>query len=136
MTSLRIATTDSFGTYVMKAVAPLRERHTGLTIDLLVANTTVDLKAREAELAVRMFRNEDEGLASLKLGSLGWSLYATPAYLAGRTPGPGLLDGHRVIGYVESLRRGMAGAQWVAANAAPDSVRMECSGPGAALKVA
>src|SRR6185369_3674982 len=97
----------------------------------------VDLKAREADVAVRMYRNEDEALASLKLGSLGWSAYASAKYLAGHPgTGPGLLDGHRVIGYVDSPKRAMAGAAWIDAHVAPDTVRMQCSGPGSALKIA
>jgi len=136
MSTLRIATTDSFGSHVMDALAPVRDQHPDLAIDLLTSNATVDLKKRDADVAVRMFRNEDESLASLKLGSLGWSLYASAQYLAGRSFTGSQLDGHKVIGYVDSLRNGMAGAQWIATHAAAEAIRMQCSGPGAALKVA
>lgn len=136
MTTIRIATTDSFGTHVMAALEPLRGRHPELAVQLLTANATIDLSKREAELAVRMYRNEDDRLASLKLGTLGWSLYASTKYLAGHPPGPGLLDGHRVIGYADSLTHAMAGAAWIATHAPPDVVRMQCAGPGAALKIA
>src|SRR4051812_10111770 len=130
MKTLRIATTDSFGAQVMRGLAPLHDVYPQLEIDLLVSNTTIDLKQREADFAVRMFRNTDEGLASLKLGELGWSVYASKSYLAGRTSGSTLLENERVIGYVDSLQRAMAGAAWIAANAAPHSIRMQCSGPG------
>jgi DNA-binding transcriptional LysR family regulator len=136
MTKLEIATTDSFGAQVIRGLEPLHGSYPDLEINVLTSNATIDLKAGEADLAVRMFRNTDEGLASLKLGSLGWSLYASEKYLAGRQSGMGLLEGQRVIGYVDSLQRAMAGAAWIAANASPDSIRMQCSGPGAALKVA
>lgn len=136
MITLRIATTDSFGAHVMRALDPLRAQHPELTIQLLTANATIDLRMREADLAVRMFRDDDEALASLKLGSLGWSLYASKKYLASHPAGPGLLDGHRVIGYADSLTHAMAGAAWIAGHAPPGAVRMQCAGPGAALKLA
>lgn len=136
MTTLRIATTDAFGAHVMDALDPVRRQFPDTTFSLLTGNATVDLKKREAEIAVRMFRNEDEELASLKLGQLGWSLYATENYLTSRTsPGMGLLTGHRIIGYADSIKA-MAGAAWIAANAAPEAIRMQVTGPSAAVKVA
>lgn len=136
MTTVRIATTDAFGAHVMDALEPVRRQFPESTFSLLTGNATVDLKKREAEIAVRMFRNDDEELASLKLGQLGWSLYATETYLTSRTsPGLGLLTGHRIIGYADSVK-GMAGAVWLAANAAPEAIRMQVTGPSAALKVA
>jgi DNA-binding transcriptional LysR family regulator len=136
MTTLRIATVDSLGTHVLQGLDSLRREDPSIVISLLTSNATVDLKKREAEIAVRMYRNEDEGLASLKLGSLGWSLYASETYLAGRIAGPGLLDGQRVIGYSESLTNAMAGASWIAAHAPSSAIRVHCSGPGAAIKIA
>jgi len=136
VTTLRIATTDAFGAHVMDALEPVRRQFPETTLSLLTGNATVDLKAREAEIAVRMFRNDDDALASLKLGQLGWSVYATEHYLTSRTSaGLGLLTGHRIIGYVDSLKA-MAGAAWISANAAPEAIRMQCAGPTAALKIA
>ena len=74
-----------------------------LRIDVMPAHAPVDLRRREADLAVRMFRDEHDGLAQRRLGAIGWSLFGTPAYLAGHPQGGGLLDGHVVVGYSDQL---------------------------------
>ncbi|MBV8757129.1 MAG: LysR family transcriptional regulator [Deltaproteobacteria bacterium] len=131
---VRVSTTEAFATNVMRAVAPLHAQYPRLQIDVVASAETVDLRRREADLAVRMYRDEHDGLALRKLGQLGWSLYATERYLASHpSSGGGLLDGHAVVGYTEVV---MAGAQWLAQHAKPEQIRVRTTTPRAALDAA
>ena len=130
-----VSSTESFAPYVFRALAALDQVHPGLQIEVAPTMKKVDLRRREADLAVRMFREESDGLAIRTLGSIGWSLYATAKYLATAAPGRGLLDGHAVIGYSDTVSR-MAGAVWLAAHASETAIRIRCGTPSAALAAA
>lgn len=130
-----VSSTEAFASYVLRALAALDEAHPGLQIEVAPTMKKVDLRRREADLAVRMYREESEGLAQRKLGSIGWSLYATERYLATTAPGRGLLDGHAVIGYSDTVST-IPGAVWVAAHASEGAIRIRCGSPSAALSAA
>ena len=132
---VRVSTTDAFAPNVMRALAPLRGRFPNLRIDVMPAHAPVDLRRREADLAVRMFRDDHDGLALRRLGSIGWSLFATPTYLASHPPRAGLLDGHAVVGYSDQLR-GIPGAAWLVDHAAPEAIGIRCGSPRAAIEAA
>ena len=130
---VRVSTTEAFASNVLRAVAPLHAKYPRLQIDVVPTSQAVDLRRREADLAVRMFRDDHDGLALRKLGQLGWSLYATRRYLEAHPQGKGLLDGHAVIGYTETA---MAGARWLAEHVRPEAVRVRTTSPGSALEAA
>lgn len=130
---VRVSTTEAFASNVMRAVAPLHAKYPRLQIDVVPTHHAVDLRRREADLAVRMFRDDHDGLALRKLGQLGWSLYATPRYLAAHPTGKSLLDGHHVVGYTETA---MPGAQWLAQHVKAEAVRLRTTSPGSALEAA
>ena len=131
--TVRVSTTEAFATNVMRAVAPLQTLYPRLQIEVVPSHTPVDLRRREADLAVRMFRDEHDGLALRKLGQIGWSLYATRRYIDTHAPGKGLLDGHAVIGFTDTT---MSGARWLAEHAKPESIRMRTTSPRSALEAA
>jgi DNA-binding transcriptional LysR family regulator len=133
--NVKVSTTDAFAPNVMRALAPLRGRFPRLHIEVMPAHDPVDLRRREADLAVRLFRDEHDGLALRRLGAIGWSLFATPAYLAGHPRGAGLLDGHVVVGYSDQVR-GIPGAAWLLAHAAPEAIGIRCGSPRAAIEAA
>jgi DNA-binding transcriptional LysR family regulator len=133
--TLRIATTESFAPTLLRTLPRVRERHPGLAIDVLTAVAPADLRRREADLAVRMFRDDRDGLAMRKLGTLGWSLYASERYLARKPRGTNLLDGHEIVGYNDELVN-MPGAVWLAAHAQPEAIRVRCGGTRGALDAA
>jgi DNA-binding transcriptional LysR family regulator len=93
------------------------------------------LRRREADIALRFFREEHDGLAMRKLGHMGWSLYASPTYLARCPQGKGLLEGHAIIGYSDELKRA-TGPRWLLEHASPEATRLRCNGPRAALEAA
>ena len=133
--AVRVSTTEAFAPNIMRAIAPLRASHPRLHIEVVPAHETVDLRRREADLAVRMFRDDHDGLALRKLGQIGWSLYAAPGYVAAHPPGATLLEGHAVIGYTETAER-MAGARWLVEHAPDGAIRLRCGSPRAALEAA
>jgi DNA-binding transcriptional LysR family regulator len=130
---VRVSTTDSFAPAVFRAFAQLARHFPQLAIEVVPSTQTVDLRRREADLAVRFFRDDHDGLALRKLGVLGWSLYASQAYLAEHPSGSTLLGGHDVVAYTDALRA-MPGAQWLATHAAPEAVRVRCGNVRAALE--
>jgi len=130
-----VSSTESFAPYVLRALAGFDEAHPGLRIEVLPSMLKADLRRREADLAVRMYREDSEGMAMRTLGSIGWSLYASDKYLATAAPSRGLLDGHAVVGYSHAVSS-MAGAVWLAAHAGEDAIRIRCGSPSAALGAA
>ncbi len=134
---VRVSSTHSFAKYVVRAVVPLRDRFPELTVEALPTSAQADLRRREADVAVRMFRDDHDGLAIRKLGAIGWALYAMPAYLKEhpRRPEAPWLEGHDVVGYSDGLG-GMAGATWLSRHAPTDAIRIRCGTPGAALEAA
>jgi DNA-binding transcriptional LysR family regulator len=61
-------------------LARARERWPGITIELIGESRQVNLYRREADLAVRLSRPEEPGLAGRPLAQLGYALYGVPAW--------------------------------------------------------
>jgi DNA-binding transcriptional LysR family regulator len=133
--TLCVTSTAGFVSRAMKAFDLLHENYPGLHVDVMVSSHVVDLRRKEADLAVRMFRDTQDGLAMHKLGTMGWSLYASDKYLAGHKPGANLLDGHRVIAFDASFSN-TSGGRWLAANARDEDIGMRVGGIGQALDAA
>lgn len=72
-----------------------------MTLELLTGAKVIDLKMEEADLAIRSGPVLDQDLIARPLGESGWSLYASPVYLARRPApvDPDDLSRHDIIGY-------------------------------------
>src|SRR6185436_18667602 len=90
----------------------------------------VDLSRREADVAIRLFRDSHAALISRKIGELAWSLYASHEYLERRGRGglPGALAGHDVVGFEPRLVK-IPGAAWLADHLEGASVVLLGSSP-------
>jgi DNA-binding transcriptional LysR family regulator len=111
---VRLAMPTGFTRLFSSNLERLRAAHPQLTLELLTGSKPVDLKRGEADLAIRSGPIVDEELIARSLGESGWSLYASPAYLA-RHPAPGDLDdlsGHDLIGFDPTLAA-VPAAQWI-----------------------
>ncbi|MGC4064288.1 MAG: LysR family transcriptional regulator [Polyangiaceae bacterium] len=79
---LRITTTE---TLASRVIAPemgrLREEHPKLELELHAGNARLSLSEREADIAVRLDRPEESSVVSKRLGTLGFALYASVAYV-------------------------------------------------------
>lgn len=118
-----VTSTPGFVRTAMTAFDGLKDKYPALDVDLMVSSHVVNLHRKEADVAVRMFKDQQDGLAMTKLGTFGWSLYASEKYLAGRTQGAKPADGHKVIAYDESFSN-TAGGRWLAANVSEEAIGM------------
>ena len=88
-------------------------------------------------MALRMFRPTQAALVARMVGKLGWSLYASEAYVARKGPlqSVGDLSGHELIAYDAELKAGF-GPRWLDEHAGSATVVMRCdSVRGAMLAV-
>lgn len=80
---LRVTIPPSFG---MKVIAPLlpefRDLYPDVRVDLVLSHETLDLVARDIDLAIRMGPLPDSTMAARKLGVLSRHVYASPSYCA------------------------------------------------------
>ncbi len=81
--SVRVTTTEMLAyQLVAPAAAALRRDYPELRIDLTAGVRSLDIARRDADLAVRFAKPSASGLVCRKLGDIGFSLYASPRYLA------------------------------------------------------
>ena len=124
---VRLATTESMATFLMAGLVSLRQEHPKIQVQVVVGSATLDLMRREADLAVRLFREKNPSLVTRKLADIGWSLYASRAYVErtgvafGAELAAGALAGHPVIGYAGPTARA-PGAVWLTENSRPEDV--------------
>lgn len=80
--ALRITTTDTLACGVLAPVlAEFRERHPGITLDLIVDNRALNLTRRDADIAVRPTRHPPETLVGRRLAAIATAVYGAPDYL-------------------------------------------------------
>jgi DNA-binding transcriptional LysR family regulator len=115
---VRLAVPSGFTTLITQHLPRFLQDFPGVSLELLSGSRLVDLKKGEADLALQLAPVTDEDLVAQNMGEVGWSLYASDAYLARRRASinPRLLKGHDVIGYDESLAA-VPGAQWLEVHA-------------------
>lgn len=70
-------------TLLPRLVARLRREAPGIEVEIVASNDRVDLRRREADIALRNIRPAQSDLIARKLGADRATLYATPDYLAG-----------------------------------------------------
>ncbi|HVU02504.1 MAG TPA: LysR family transcriptional regulator [Polyangiaceae bacterium] len=99
---VRVTASEMIGSEVLpSAFASFRERHPGIAFELVLSNRTEDLLRREADVAVRMVKPEQQALVAKKVASLGIGLFAHPRYvkLHGRPRSIEELASHPIIGF-------------------------------------
>jgi DNA-binding transcriptional LysR family regulator len=97
---LRIAGPRIFGEdALVGCVQAFLDRHTAITVDLVLEERTVDIVAEGFDLAVRIGDLADTRLIARKITSYRYVLCASPDYLAtaGVPAGPNALAGHACI---------------------------------------
>lgn len=110
---VRITTSEVAAVWLMPPVlARLQAAEPGIQVELVASNAITNLLRREADIAVRMMRPEQQSLVARKLGDIPIVAAAHASYLAraGTPRGPMDLLQHRLIGYDrdDTLRRGFA----------------------------
>jgi DNA-binding transcriptional LysR family regulator len=80
---VRLAASQAVSAHLLpQVIAKVRERHPGVVIELVVSNSSSDLRRREADIAVRHFRPQgDDLVAKLVKERSEAHLYGAPRYL-------------------------------------------------------
>jgi DNA-binding transcriptional LysR family regulator len=108
--------------WLWRGLAAMREEYPGIRVDLVVSTAALDLLRREADIALRFFREKNRSLVARKIGGFGWSLFASREYVERTRVHPGedfVLAEHRVVGYSGTQS---PGARWIAENCPPERV--------------
>ncbi len=80
---VRLAVSEAYGYHVIPAIlVPLLEQNLDLEIELSVSNQSDNLLRRDADIAVRFFRPQQDSLIAVKVGETELGLYAHHDYLA------------------------------------------------------
>ena len=130
-----VTSTAGFIGRAMRVFETLHEQYPALQINAMVSSHVVDLRRKDADIAVRMFRDQQDDFTLHKLGTIGWSLYASERYLADHKPGASLVEGHTFIGYDGGFSN-TSGGRWIAANVPGDAIGMHVGGIRQALDAA
>lgn len=102
----RVTAPDAFGAYfVAPALVRLRERHPGLTVELLTATRELNLHQSGFDAAITVGSPARGRLVAEPLSEYSLGLYATRDYLAARGTPADLdeLRAHPLVWYVDSL---------------------------------
>lgn len=82
---VRLSAPPAFSSsFLAPRLAGLRRTLPKLVVELVGDVRAVSLTRREADLALRLQRPEDDGLVARRIGAMGYGLYATRDYLDGR----------------------------------------------------
>ena len=112
--TVRISASEIMGVEVLPPIlAGLREQHPALVVELSLSNRLEDLLQREADIAVRMQRPQQDVLVARRIGSIALGLHAREDYLArhGTPRTVEELAGHSLVGFdretafIRNLRR-------------------------------
>lgn len=101
---VRITASEVVGVEVLPPIiAELRARHPQLIIELVLTNRVQDLLRREADIAVRMTRPQQEQLIARRVGRIELGLHASAQYIerCGKPERAEDLAQHAVIGFDE-----------------------------------
>lgn len=124
---VRLTTTETLaGVVLMPHLAEFRSRFPGIRLEVVVDNAFLNLREREADLAIRPSNSPPEHLLGRRVGKLRFAPYASKACLQARRLGvrnPALADWNILdwIGPGESLAH-LAQARWMRQHVDPERV--------------
>jgi len=95
---LAVSAPPQLAVLVARRLAGFRAAQPNLYLTLLGEARNVSLARREADIALRLFRPEDDGLIIRKVGTLCYRVYGSAAYLAAQRSGD-----HALVGFDEGL---------------------------------
>ncbi|MBB5863744.1 LysR family transcriptional regulator [Xanthomonas sp. 3058] len=100
--TVRISASEVVGAEILPPIlAALREAHPQLCMELVLSNRVQDLLHRQADVAVRMTRPQQELLVARRVGEVAIGLYAHPDYVDrhGMPQHPDDLAHHALVGF-------------------------------------
>lgn len=98
-------------------IARFRAAHPGIDVELAIDNRVLDLRRREADVALRVRRPVELDLYGRRLATVGWAIYAArgSSRPLKRVRGAWDFAAHTVIGWEETARE-VAASVWMAAH--------------------
>jgi DNA-binding transcriptional LysR family regulator len=100
--AVRVTASEVIGAEVLPPIlGPLREAHPGLAIELVLSNRIENLLHREADIAVRMIRPDQDALIARFIGRIPLGFFARQDYLQRHGAPNALADlaQHALIGF-------------------------------------
>ncbi len=80
--TIRVTGSEALGSrYVAPRLVRFTRQHPDISLEFITGIRAFDLARREADVAIRLFRSEDEYLIVKRAADLGFSLYASEEYL-------------------------------------------------------
>jgi DNA-binding transcriptional LysR family regulator len=110
---VRVTTPDTLGALLGGIFVELRARQPEIAIELIVANTFLALRKRDAHIAIRPASSAPAALVGRRVATVATAFYAAPSYLD-RGPRTALAL-QEWIGFEESLSH-LRSAKWINAN--------------------
>ncbi|MCF8474446.1 MAG: LysR family transcriptional regulator [Emcibacter sp.] len=113
---LKISTTLSFGsTWMINNIRGFIERYPEINVQLLVADSDLDLNTREADVAIRFHPAHQLDLIQRQVAVFHHHLYASPEYLSrkGRPETLEDLDNHNLITYGDGVQSPTRNIDWI-----------------------
>lgn len=103
--TIRISTSEVIAYHFLPPVlVTLQEQYPEIDVEIIVENSVANLSAREADIAIRLFRPDKLGLVRTKIGTLEIGAFASKSYLE-LYGVPRTLDDlvyHNLLGYDQS----------------------------------
>ena len=97
--TVRLSASPSVGQeFLLRRLCAMHQRWSSITLELVVETRVAVLSRREADLALRIGRPQDPGLAARLLGAMAYGLYGRAGYTEGRAEAD-----WRFIAYDDSL---------------------------------
>ena len=79
---VRITTTDTLGTILMRHLQAMRALHPGIQFEVVISNAMANLTRREAEIAIRPTLEPPEILVGRRVADIAHAIYGSKAYLS------------------------------------------------------
>jgi len=79
---VRITTTDTLGTILMRHLPAMRELHPEIQFEVTISNAMANLSRREAEIAIRPTLDPPEILVGRRVADIAHAIYGSRAYLS------------------------------------------------------
>lgn len=80
--TVRITTTDTVSTILIRHLAALRASHADIVLEVAVSNTMANLTRREADIAIRPTPEPPEMLVGRRIAEIAHAIYGSPEYLS------------------------------------------------------
>ena len=112
---VRLATAETLANHlIIPALPELTDQYPDLSLEVVTDVQTVNLHRRDADLAIRMVKPDRGNVTIRRLGTLGYGLYASQGYVAGRTAKRenARFDTDRFIGWCETYGH-LPAANWI-----------------------